>query len=242
MSDFEKRKVIQSILKKESSQNTTNIKIFFKVKAGEYAAHDKFYGVSVPFLRKLAISYYTLSLKELQQLLKSPFNEERLLALIILVKQFQSGDEIVKEKIYQFYLKNLQYVNNWNLVDASAHLIIGAHLFAQDKSLLFKLAKSDNLWEKRIAIVATWFFIKQGKLAFTFKIAKILLQDKHDLIHKAVGWMLREAGKKDINALIKFLDQYGTRMPRTTLRYAIEKFSPCTRKAYLTLKNNSTKE
>jgi len=207
--------------------------MFFKTETGSYAEHDTFIGVSVPALRTLAKEFQHLTRQELQELLASPINEERLLALFILVDQYQKGNTQQKDALYQFYLRNIQQVNNWNLVDSSAHLIIGEHLDNTDKKLLITLAQSKNLWERRIAIVATWYFIRRNELEWTFKIAKILLNDTHDLIHKAVGWMLREAGKRNETMLIQFLDKYAAVMPRTMLRYAIEKFSEEQRKDYL---------
>lgn len=207
--------------------------MFFKTQAGSYAEHDTFIGVSVPALRTLAKKFQHLTRQELQELLASPINEERLLALFILVDQYQKGNTQQKDALYNFYLHNLQQVNNWNLVDSSAHLIIGEHLDNTDKKLLITLAQSKNLWERRIAIVATWYFIRKNELEWTFKIAKLLLNDTHDLIHKAVGWMLREAGKRNETMLIQFLDKYAAVMPRTMLRYAIEKFPEEQRKDYL---------
>jgi 3-methyladenine DNA glycosylase AlkD len=158
-------------------------------------------------------------------LIVSSINEERLLALIILTKQYSTATEPHKENVYQFYRTNMHHVNNWNLVDSSAHLIIGAHLFKQDCSILETLAASKNVWERRIAIVATWYFIRQSELEWTFKIAKLLHNDQHDLIHKAVGWMLREAGKKHEVSLISFLSEHAHQMPRTMRRYAMERLS-----------------
>lgn len=209
---------------------------FFKTEPGSYAAHDQFLGIPVPTLRTIAKSFQDLSPDDLATLFASPFNEERLLALIILVAQYEKADQQGKETIYQFYMKHLDQVSNWNLVDSSAHLILGRHLFEanqSDHSQLSKLAQSTNLWERRIAIVATWYTIKNNHLDWTFSIAKLLLNDKHDLIHKAVGWMLREAGKKDGTQLVAFLDVYAQSMPRTMLRYAIEKFTPHQRICYL---------
>lgn len=197
--------------------------VFFKTGPGDYADHDKFLGVRVPNLRKLAKIYMHLQFDMLQILLESKFNEERMLALIILTNQYEKGSVELKENIFQFYLKNLSHINNWNLVDASAHLLIGAHLHQKEKHLLLELSKSSILWERRIAIVSTWYFIRQQDVEWTFSIASQLLEDSHDLIHKAVGWMLREAGKRDETQLIKFLDKYASKMPRTMLRYAIER-------------------
>ncbi len=211
----------------KNTQKTTVV--FFKTGKGDYAEHDQFIGVTVPDLRKIAKQYSQISLQSLQILLNSKFNEERLLALLILTNQYASN----KNEIYKFYIDNLGQVNNWNLVDASSHLIVGAHLHNQDKEILFSLAKSSDLWERRIAIVATWHFIKNNEHATTIKIAEVLLNDDHDLIHKAVGWMLREVGKKDLSILRDFLNRFKDKMPRTMLRYAIEKFPETERKAFL---------
>lgn len=227
---------IKDILQNSISVSPHKAAAFFKTGAGHYAEGDKFIGVTVPNLRKIAKNFMFLTLDDLQVLLASKINEERLLALLILIKQYQNESDQAKERLYQFYIKNLKYVNNWNLVDASAHLIIGAHLWDKDRSLLFQLATSEILWERRISIVATWYFIRKNDLACTFKIASLLKCDTHDLIHKAVGWMLREAGKRDQTQLVTFLEQYMCEMPRTMLRYAIEKFPEDIRKSYL---NNS---
>jgi 3-methyladenine DNA glycosylase AlkD len=223
------RAQLQSLITVPQEKNA----MFFKTEVGSYAEHDTFIGVNVPALRTLAKEFQHLTRQELQELLASPINEERLLALFILVDQYQKGNTQQKDALYNFYLHNIQYVNNWNLVDASAHLIIGEHLDKADKKLLITLAQSKNLWERRIAIVATWYFIRKNELEWTFKIAKLLLTDTHDLIHKAVGWMLREAGKRNETMLMQFLDKYAAVMPRTMLRYAIEKFPEEQRKDYL---------
>jgi 3-methyladenine DNA glycosylase AlkD len=223
---------LQKELQEYSSQELAIAKrAFFQTAPGQYGAHDVFMGVTVSTLRKIASRYKSIGLQELQTLLLSKMNEERLLALIILTKQYQKAQD--KEKLYQFYLSNLKHVNNWNLVDTSAHLIIGAHLWDRQRDLLIELATSDSLWERRIAIVATWYFIRKNDLEWTFTIANILLTDTHDLIHKAVGWMLREAGKKDENALKAFLEKKIANIPRTMLRYAIEKFPKDQRTVYL---------
>ena len=166
-------------------------------------------------------------------LLTSPINEERLLALLMMVERYEQGDVTLKQSIFDLYQSHMQYVNNWNLVDASAHMIAGAQLHQRDKSQILTWASSNILWERRIAIVSTWYFIRQNEYAWTIKLAEILLHDPHDLMHKAVGWMLREAGKRDDAVLILFLEKYAHQMPRTMLRYAIEKFSIDKRKAYL---------
>lgn len=204
---------------------------FFKTGKGDYSEHDQFLGVRVPDLRKIAKIFIELPLNELKQLLSSPYNEERLLALLIMVDKYHKKS--LKKEIFEFYLENLKYVNNWNLVDISAHLIIGSYLQDKPKDFLITLASSNILWERRIAIVATWWFIKQGDLKYTIKIAELLLNDKEDLIHKATGWMLRELGKKDSKLLQSFLTNHKKTIPRTMLRYAIEKFSTEKRKEFL---------
>ncbi|MCA0402187.1 MAG: DNA alkylation repair protein [Proteobacteria bacterium] len=221
------------LLKKPDSEQKA---IYYKTGPGDYAEHDQFMGVSVPDLRKVAKRYQLLPFSLLQELLYSPINEERLLALLILVIHYQKGDTGLKQTIFQFYLTHMNQINNWNLVDASAHWIVGAHLLDKDKALLFTLTESTNLWEKRIAIVATWYFIRNNHFDCTLKLAEKLLCDNHDLIHKAVGWMLREAGKRNQSILIEFLNRHAYRMPRTMLRYAIERLMPTMRKNYLSAK------
>lgn len=228
---------IKNILHNSISIPSHKATAFFKTGTGQYAEGDQFIGVTVPDLRKIAKQFMFLTLDDLQALLESKINEERLLALIILIQQYQHGTDQARETRYQFYMKNLKHVNNWNLVDASAHLIIGAHLWDKDRNALLALATSDILWERRISIVSTWSFIRKNDLTWTFKIAHLLQGDIHDLIHKAVGWMLREAGKRDQAQLVTFLDEHRCIMPRTMLRYAIEKFPEPMRKSFL-MKNN----
>lgn len=217
---------IKSELKKLSNKDKAKVYAwFFKTGKGEYGEGDKFLGITVPKQRKVAKNFLDLSLREIKELLESPIHEHRFTALEILVMQFEKGSEKEKKLIANFYLKNAKLANNWDLVDTSAPYILGEYFKDKNKSVLYKLARSKNLWEKRIAIVSTFAFIKQNDLGDTFKISEMLLNDKNDLIHKAVGWMLREAGKKDKQKLLKFLDKNGKKMPRTTLRYSIEKFS-----------------
>lgn len=212
---------------------------FFKTGAGHYAEHDQFIGVSMPALRIIAKEYKDLSLPELENLIISPINEERQLALLLLVSQYKRAKEVEKNRFYDFYMNHLKYVNNWNLVDSSAQYILGPHIEMAKREILVTLATSKNMWHRRIAIVATHHFIRKNDLAWTFKLAALLLNDRHDLIHKATGWMLREAGKKDLRQLIAFLDLHACRMPRTMLRYAIEKFPEQQRKNILRIKANS---
>ena len=206
---------------------------FFKTGKGEYGEGDIFVGLKVPAQRKLAGEFRDLSLTDLKILLNSTIHEERLISLFILVDNYRRGDEQAKEEIFSFYLKNKRGINNWDLVDLSAPKIIGKHLLNKDKSLLFKFAVSKNLWERRIAILSTYEFIRNEYYDATLKIAEILLQDKHDLIHKALGWMLREIGKRDLETEENFLKLRYKKMPRTMLRYAIEKFPETKRKKYL---------
>jgi 3-methyladenine DNA glycosylase AlkD len=229
-------KTIQTLLTTAASLSKNSSSRFFKTDKGGYAEHDIFINVPVPELRRIAKLYAHIPLSDLQILLNSSINEARLLCLIILTAQYKKADEKKRHELYTFYVNNLERVNNWNLVDSSAHLIIGAHLATQEKDLLFTLAKSNNLWKRRIAIVATWYFIRINDLSITFALAKELLNDTHDLMHKAVGWMLREAGKRNPNELVKFLDEHASYMPRTMLRYAIEKFDQDQRKSYLSKK------
>ena len=241
--------------------NPTKAKIysgFFKTAPGEYGHGDIFLGLTVPQQRTLAKNFYHLSLTDIQKLLKSKIHEERFTALVILVRQFQIGNN--QKQIYTFYLKKAARVNNWDLVDTSAPQIVGGYLWSTTRPplnpllkrrgganpplsrggwggvspVLTTLAHSPNLWERRIAILATFAFIRHNKFSETLHLAKLLLNDEHDLIHKAVGWMLREVGKKSEVTLKKFLDQHHRAMPRTMLRYAIEKFSSQERRHYLT--------
>lgn len=208
---------------------------FFKTGPGEYAEGDLFLGVYVPDSRKVVNRFCDLPLAEIEILLGSKWHEERLAGVSILVLQFERGDVKTRRTLAKFYLAHSTQINNWDLVDSSAGSIIGGwlHNEGKDWTVLRKLARSENLWERRIAIIATRYYIQEGKLEPTLEIAEQLLGDKHDLIHKAVGWMLREAGKRDLAALEKFLDQHAARMPRTMLRYAIERFLPARRKYYL---------
>ena len=206
---------------------------FFKTGPGEYGEGDRFHGIRVPELRRLAREFRDLSLTETSKLLKSPIHEERLLALLILVDQYQNGDQKNRSRIFDTYLRNTRHINNWDLVDLSAEHIIGAHLYNRERDLLDQLARSDSLWERRIAIMATFHFIKKGEFEETLKIARLLLQDKEDLSHKAVGWMLREIGKRELKVEEAFLRQHYRTMPRTMLRYAIERLPETKRQRYL---------
>lgn len=206
---------------------------FFKTGPGQYGEGDVFVGLTVPQMRVLAKEYRALSLPEIKKLLHSKIHEERLIALLVLVLQFQKGDEATKKTIYLFYLDNLDRVNNWDLVDSSADKIVGEWLLCRSTAVLTKLARSKNMWHRRVAIIATFQFIKNNRFEETLRIAALLLADKHDLIHKAVGWMLREVGKRSLAVEVAFLDSHANHMPRTMLRYAIERFPEAKRRAYL---------
>lgn len=198
--------------------------MFFKTGKGEYGEGDKFLGITVPIQRKTARKYKDLPLKDAVKLLTSSFHEYRLTALFILIYHFEKADGVVRKEIADIYLKNTKYINNWDLVDSSAPQILGAYLLDKDRSVLYKLAKSKDLWEKRIAMLSTYAFIKNKDFKDALKISSILLKDRHDLIHKAVGWMLREVGNRDQKAEIVFLEKHHEKMPKVMLRYAIEKF------------------
>jgi 3-methyladenine DNA glycosylase AlkD len=206
---------------------------FFKTGPGQYGAGDRFRGIRVPVLRKLAKKYRNLSLEEAEGLLQSSFHEDRLLALLILMQRYYAGDLAQREKIHRLYLNRRNQVNNWDLVDASAPHLVGHYLRDRPKNLLSRLAASGSLWERRMAIIATSDFIKQGSVDETLRIARLLLHDPEDLIHKAVGWMLREVGKREMAVAEAFLQAHYRRMPRTMLRYAIERFPEARRLAYL---------
>jgi 3-methyladenine DNA glycosylase AlkD len=216
-----------------SPQQATILARFFKTGPGQYGEGDRFVGVKVPVTRKVAKEFKSLPLSEVECLLHSEIHEERLLALVILVGQFEKGNEAIQKQIYDLYLANTAFINNWDLVDLSAPQIVGGYLQARSRKLLDRLAKSKSLWERRISILATFNFIREGDFNGTLKIAKMLLGDKEDLIHKAVGWMLREVGKRDVTVLEEFLGKHCRVMPRTMLRYAIERFPEKKRRAFL---------
>ena len=207
---------------------------FFKTGPGDYGHGDRFLGIRVPVLRKVAREFRAAPLAAPLVLLRSPLHEERLVALFILVEQFARGTPVIRQRIYSKYLANVpKHVNNWDLVDSSAHLIVGAQLEDGDRGVLYELARSPHLWSRRVAIIATFWFIRQGSFEDTLGIAELLLDDREDLIHKATGWMLREVGNRDRAVAERFLRRHCRRMPRTMLRYAIERLPERTRRAYL---------
>lgn len=218
----------------EKAQQLTR---FYKTGKGEYAEGDVFLGITVPELRKISKSHITLDLSELEPHIQSKFHEERLAALFILVAQYKKGSIDKRQQIFDFYCDHMVYINNWDLVDQSAHHIVGAHLDNKSREILCQWARDANLWVRRISIVATWHYIRNNEFEDTLTIAEILLKDKEDLIHKAVGWMLREVGKKNKNILEQFLEQHAHQMPRTMLRYAIEKLPETQRQMYMKQKS-----
>lgn len=230
----ELNKLRQDLRRYSSPAQAKILSKFFKTGPGEYGEGDVFIGVKVPHSRLVAKKYFTLKLKELRKLIRSRVHEERLVALLILVFRFSKGNSTEQKQIFKFYLKHTPYINNWDLVDLTAPNIVGNYLLYRPKTILLRLAKSKDLWERRLAILATFAFIYKGQSIWTFKIARKLLTDKHDLIHKAVGWMLREVGKRvSVKQLCEFLDSNKNIMPRTMLRYAIERLPQKQRQHYL---------
>lgn len=221
---------IKSLANKKKAEHSQR---FFKTAKGEYGFGDRFLGIRVPVIRQEVKTYKNLSLAVVKKLLKSEYHEIRLFSLLVLVHQFSSANDDARYKIYNLYLNSTQYINNWDLVDSSAHQIVGAFLENREKTILHEMSKSKSLWERRISIISTYHFIKHGQYKDTIMISKNLLNDEEDLIHKAVGWMLREVGKRDKKTEVKYLNKYYQKMPRTMLRYAIEKFNKLERQKYL---------
>ena len=223
----------KDLQKLKSPEKAKVFQRFFKTGKGEYGEGDIFLGLSVPETREISKKYIELNLNDIQKLLLSKIHEERLVALLILVEKYRKSNLEDRKAVIKFYLKNAKNVNNWDLVDLTADKILGNYLIDKDKSVLYKLSKSGNLWERRIAIISTFAFIKNNKFDDSIKVSEILLNDKHDLIHKAVGWMLREIGKRDEKKLLGFLDKYYKIMPRTMLRYAVERLDKKKKKIYM---------
>ena len=221
-----------------SSEKAVHLSRFFKTGPGQYGEGDRFLGVMVPYSRAIAKANKAMPLEEVQLLLESPWHEARLCALLILVYRFKERKitEEEREQIYSFYIKNARRCNNWDLVDLSCRDIVGEYLVDKERSILYRLADSENLWEQRIAVVATWAFIRRSDFNDTLALAERLMAHKHDLMHKAVGWMLREVGKKDRETLTNFLEKNATQLPRTTLRYAIEHYPEPQRQYFLKMK------
>ncbi len=225
--------LIKDLQEKRNSKQALILQRFFKTGKGEYGEGDKFLGIKVPVQRTIAEKYSGLNMTGIQKLLDSKVHEYRLVGLLILVNKFQNSDEKERGNIFNFYLKNTKNINNWDLVDLTAHKIVGEFLINKKRDKLYELAQSKILWEKRISIISTFAYIKDEEFKDTLRIAEILLNDEHDLIHKAVGWMLREIGKKNQEVLETFLKKHYKNMPRTMLRYSIERFEEELRKKYL---------
>jgi len=217
-----------------SKEKAVLLQRFFKTGPGQYGEGDRFLGVMVPNIRLVVKEFKDAPLSEVKKLMHSPWHEERLCGLLLLVDQFERGDEALRKKIFALYLKNTSYINNWDLVDLSAPKIVGPSMDGGSRTVLYRFVRSRNLWERRIAILATFPYIRRGDFADALSLSEKLLADEEDLMHKAVGWMLREVGKKDVGTLERFLKKNHRRMPRTTLRYAIERFPEAKRKKYLT--------
>lgn len=231
--DMNAKSVKQHLLSLGSTAKAEHSKYFFKTGKGEYGEGDRFIGCTVPETRSVAKLFKTISFEEIEKLLDDEMHECRLCALVILVEQFKKGSDSERQKIYEFYLSNTKGINNWDLVDLSSYHIVGQWLLDKDRSILYHLADSSNLWEQRIAIVSTYAFIRQNDYRDTIGLSEKLINHEHDLIHKACGWMLREAGKRDESVLVNFLDKYYLDMPRTMLRYSIERLSKEQREIYM---------
>ena len=235
----DKKAIVKDLLRYASKEKAEFLPRFFKTGKGEYGEGDRFHGIVVPDQRKVAKQHTSTTNKEtIVELLHSPFHEERLTGVIILCNKFNEARKTGKEKEwYDLYLKMAERINNWDLVDISAHIVVGQYLEDRDRSILYKLATDKSLWKNRIAVVATWHFIRRQKdLKDILQLSEIMLTHQHDLMHKATGWMLREGWKKDAKQIEKFLDRFATQMPRTMLRYAIEKMDETKRKGYLNLR------
>ena len=229
---------LQNMLNQHASDtDAIFLQRFFKTGPGEYGEGDQFIGLRVPQTRQICRDFFDLSIDQIETMLESPIHEHRLAGLIIMSNQAKSKKVSTshKELLYELYLRRTDRINNWDLVDTSCRDVVGGYLMDKPRDILYQLAESNDLWERRIAIVSTWEFIRHGDLDDTFRLSKALKNDKQDLIHKASGWMLREAGKKDVNRLVEFLDENATTMPRTMLRYSIEKLPEAQGRYYLGL-------
>ncbi len=225
--------VLKELKEHANPEKAEHSKRFFKAGPGEYGEGDRFLGIVVPVLRKTARRCKAMSLDEVKKLLHNPYHEVRLTAVLILVYKIEKAGSELQDKVAEFYLDNLSGVNNWDIVDSSAPKILGRYLENKDRTLLYDFARSGNLWKRRISILSCYHFIRNHDFTDALNISELLLNDDHDLIHKAVGWMLREIGNRDLVKETDFLDRHSTSMPRTMLRYAIEKFEPSLRQHYL---------
>jgi len=231
--------IVEELLRLQNKEKAAHDQLFFKTGKGQYGEGDRFVGVTVPQSRKLAKNYYGLPMEELRILLKNPIHEARFIALILLTYRYKKEKGAQRKELVDFYLLHTAYMNNWDLVDVFAPHILGHYLYENpsERNVLYRLAQSESLWEQRISIIATLGLVRKGEIADALKLSELHLFHPHDLMHKAVGWTLREIGKRDRLALCNFLDVYAAEMPRTALRYAIEHFSEPERKAYLMRKN-----
>ncbi len=226
-------KLIKELKKLGNPIHAKHSQRFFKTDKGEYGEGDIFLGITMPVQRKVAQKYLSLTLKDIQKLINSKIHEHRMVGLLIVTYKYKKANDLEKKKLFDFYIKNAKKINNWDLVDVTASHIVGQYLISKPRNILYKFSKSKNLWEKRISIISTFAFIRINDFKDTFCIAEVLLKDEHDLIHKAVGWMLREVGKRDQKLLEKFLDNNIKSMPRTMLRYTIERFDEEKKKYYM---------
>jgi len=231
------KQIINELNSLEDPSRAVHSQRFFKTGKGQYGEGDVFIGLTVPQTRLVCKKYKDLSIDELEKLLESPIHEHRLAAVIIMRQQSERANSVLRKSLYDLYLCRTDRINNWDIIDISCHKIVGVYLADKDRTILYKLARSKQMWERRIAIISTAYFIDKNDLEDTFKITKILLNDEQDLIHKATGWMLREAGKKDETRLKEFLDKYASMMPRTMLRYSLEKLQDTDRKHYMQTKS-----
>ncbi|MDD4151023.1 MAG: DNA alkylation repair protein [Candidatus Gracilibacteria bacterium] len=227
------KKITNEILSLKNPDKAKILQGFFKTGIGEYGEGDIFLGITVPELRNISKKYISINFEDIELLLKSEIHDFRFIALCILRLKYEKGDENAKKAVFDFSIKNIEKINNWDLVDTYVHYTIGDYILDKDREILYKFSKSENLWIRRISIISTFAFIKRNLFEDTLKICEILLNDKHDLIHKATGWMLREAGKRDKQILINFLDKHSKNMPRTMLRYSIEKLSKEEKELYM---------
>ena len=233
--------ILQELLSVANPEKASFLQRFFKTGEGQYAEGDLFLGLVVPLTRSIAKANKNTPLSEIELLIQSKYHEARLCSLLILVEQFKKANELQRGVLYDFYLNHIDYINNWDLVDISCPYIVGNYLLDKDRSRLYELAESKHLWSQRIAVVSTIAFIRKGEFLDTFALAGKLLYHEHDLMHKAIGWMLREVGKKDRAALTDFLERNASLMPRTSLRYAIEHYPETDRKSFLSVKQIKNK-
>jgi len=227
------KQALQELKEKSNKDIAEHSARFFKTAKGEYGEGDKFLGIRVPVARSLVKKWLNMTLEENEKLLRSPYHEAQLAAVILLSEKFKQASHEAQETIYKIYLENTTYINNWDIVDSSSHKILGAYLLERSHAPLFSLVTSKNLWERRIAIISSYYFIKRQNFDTALSLIELTLNDEEDLIHKASGWMLREIGKQNRKTAENFLDQHYQNMPGTMLRYAIEKFPQSKRKQYL---------